>query len=168
MLKRVERHRQKKQDADSLVLDEQWQQILGFQDTDSDESVSENSEDDDHSETSDNRGSLDPSEDEGGEDHEMTVSQALTNPIYAAVSLQHEVMACIICPGKIINGPKMEGLHLASNACTLFLANRGPPSGSFILIRPMYGGSIISAVSLQMLNQLRAHRSCSEATQGPF
>ena len=126
MLKRVERHRQKKQDADGLALDEQWQQILGFHDTDSDESASENSEDDDHAETSDNGGSVDPSESEGGEDHEMTVSQALGDPLYAAASLQPGVMACIICPGKIIKGPKMEELHLTSNACMLSIANRGP------------------------------------------
>jgi len=126
MFKRVEKHRQKKEDK--LELDERWQEILGFHDTDSDESASENCSDDDEDEvqTSDSGGGADYfEEDDESEEQLVTVSRALTDPLYVASSLQPEVKACIICPGKVLNGLKMEELHLVSNACMLLLAIRG-------------------------------------------
>jgi hypothetical protein len=133
MFKRVEKRRQKKEDADKLELDERWQEVLGFHDTDSEESASEesNSEWNDDAEGSDTGGRVVDSEDEEGEDQEMTVSQALIDPLYVASSLQPDVKACIVCPGKVLKGPKMEELHLASNACMLLLASRSSASCSF-------------------------------------
>ena len=128
MFKRLEKHRQKKEDADKLELDDRLQEILGFHDTDSEESDSEDSNDEVEWEmqTSDSPGRVDYSEDEEDEDQDLvTVSQALTDPLYVASSLQPEVKACIICPGKVLKGLKMEELHLASNACMLLLAIRG-------------------------------------------
>jgi len=120
MFKRLEKHRQKKEDK--LGLDERWQEILGFHDTDSEESASEDDSDDDEG-TSDSGGGTDYTEEyDEGEEQLVTVSQALTDPLYVASSLRPEVKACIICPGKVLNGLKMEELHLVSNACMLLLA----------------------------------------------
>jgi hypothetical protein len=93
---------------------------------------------------SDNAESI--SEGEEGEDHEMSVSQALNNPLYTASYLQLEVKTCVVCPGKILKGPRMEEIHLASNACLLPTVLSSPSSRCFI--RHMYDGLGSSAASL--------------------
>ncbi|KAI0368693.1 hypothetical protein BV20DRAFT_454445 [Pilatotrama ljubarskyi] len=55
---------------------------------------------------------------EGDEDEPpLSVSEALQNPLYL-VSLEPEVKACIVCPGKLIKNPIMAEVHLKSNAHT--------------------------------------------------
>jgi hypothetical protein len=166
MFKRVEKHRQRKEDADNLALGERWQEILGLHDTDSEESASEGSECD-SDEDEQTCGRPEYSEDEEGDDEEMTVSQALIDPLYVASFLQPEIKACIICPGKLLKGLKMEELHLASNACMLLLANHGFNTliTVFRFIRHMSDGSRTSTVLQQMLNLLRALGSCSDPSQ---
>lgn len=121
MFKRAEKHRQKKEDAKKLSLDDRWQEILGFHDTDLDESASESDDTTDGIDEQTNA-TGDYSEDEEDED-EMTVGQALIDPLYLASSIQPDVKACIICPGKVLKGSKMEELHFASNASMIFLVN---------------------------------------------
>ncbi|KAI9000611.1 hypothetical protein BD414DRAFT_472204 [Trametes punicea] len=67
----------------------------------------------------DNYASQDESGEEEGaqDDAPMSVPEALQNPIYL-VSLEPEVKACIVCPGKLLKNPVMTDVHLQSNAHT--------------------------------------------------
>jgi hypothetical protein len=139
MFKRVEKRRRKKEEEEELGLDEDMKEILGIQETDSEESASDS---DDHSDgdSSDEGEGMEENgvggEDEGGGDEEgesadeddgeeeeeeeeedpnVTVSQALKDPLYV-VSVLPEVKACIICPGKLLKGAKMVQTHRESNA----------------------------------------------------
>ncbi|KAH9856580.1 hypothetical protein C2E23DRAFT_865989 [Lenzites betulinus] len=58
----------------------------------------------------------DEDEDEEGEPP-MSVSEALQNPLYI-VSLEPEIKACVICPGKLIKNPIMGDVHIKSTAHT--------------------------------------------------
>jgi len=139
MFKRVEKRRVKKQKEEELGLDEDMKEILGIQDTDSEESASE-SESDGSSENDDaasgdevgededidvgdeedvpEEEEDDEEEEEEDEDPNVSVNQALIDPVYV-VSVLPEVKACIVCPGKLLKGAKMVQLHRTSNACTL-------------------------------------------------
>ena len=135
MFKRVEKRRRKKEEEEELGLDEDMKEILGIQETDSEESASDS---DDHSDgdSSDGGEGMEENgigEEEGGgdedgesadedggeeeeeEDPNVTVSQALKDPVYV-VSVLPEVKACIICPGKLLKGAKMVQTHRESNA----------------------------------------------------
>lgn len=126
MFKRVEKRRRKKVEEEELGLDEDMKEILGIHDTDSDESDS----DSDQSYAGDVENVQEDLSDRGGfaedlesdhdedEEHIITVQEALRDPIYL-VSLQPEVKACIVCPGKLLKGVKMVELHRTSKACTL-------------------------------------------------
>ncbi|KAF8183385.1 hypothetical protein BJ912DRAFT_905969 [Pholiota molesta] len=140
MFKRVEKRRRKKEEEEELGLDEDMKEILGMHDTDSEESASDsdNSDgsDNEDEELGDNQGELEEggesaaedgeeSDESGGEEDEdpnVTVGQALADPVYV-VSVQPEVKACIVCPGKLLKGVKMVQLHRISKACTLLLAH---------------------------------------------
>ncbi|KAF9468000.1 hypothetical protein BDZ94DRAFT_1318120 [Collybia nuda] len=118
MFKRVEKRRRKRAEEEELGLDNNMKEVLGIHDTDSEESDS----DSDQSLSGDSdRGELDedPSEsflddgdvDEGGsaslnEELVITVQEALRDPVYL-ISLQPDVKACIVCPGKLLKGGKM-------------------------------------------------------------
>lgn len=121
-------------------MDEDMKEILGMHDTDSEESASDsdNSDgsDNEDEELGDKQGELeeggesaaedDEEGDESGgeedEDPNVTVGQALADSVYV-VSVQPEVKACIVCPGKLLKGVKMVQLHRISKACTLPLVH---------------------------------------------
>jgi len=132
MFKRIEKRRKKKEEEDQLGLDEDMKDVLGIQDTDSDETDS----DSDLSASAAEIGDDDDEDRDGGESHggigsdgndedrdtmeepPITVREALRDPLYN-VSLQPEIKACIVCPGKLLKGAKMVDIHKKSNACTL-------------------------------------------------
>ena len=137
MFKRVEKRRRKKEEEEELGLDEDMKEVLGMQDTDSDESNSD-SDDSDESDA-EIEGANDGSEIEGGEEGEeedesdgddqseaenpeISVQDALEDPIYL-VSLDPDVKACIVCPGKLLKNKKMIDVHMTSGVCTFDLAN---------------------------------------------
>lgn len=138
MFKRVEKRQRKKEEEAELGLDEDMKQVLGMNDTDSEESAS----DTDDSESNGAEGSgqeevydSDAEErvheqDEGDESEDetslpvITVQEALRDPVYI-ISLEPNVKGCILCPRKILKGAKMVELHRTSNACTLPLSLKG-------------------------------------------
>ena len=141
MFKRVEKRIRKKEKEEELGLDEDMKEMLGMHaDTDSDESSSD-SEDNSENE---GRGPVEQGDegegDDGSEDEEeehdeeaqdeeesglesdseeedeeppMSVSEALQDPLYL-VSLEPEVKACVVCPGKLLKNPTMIEVHLKS------------------------------------------------------
>jgi hypothetical protein len=128
MFKRVEKRRRKKVDEEELGLDEDMKEILGMHDTDSDESDSDSDEssagdveEEQEEGILDEDGfgeGLESDQDEDEEVHIITVQEALRDPVYL-VSLQPDVKACVVCPGKLLKGSKMVELHRTSKACTL-------------------------------------------------
>jgi hypothetical protein len=134
MFKRVEKRRRKKVEEEELGIDEDMKEILGMHDTDSEESDSDSDQaessvgdvDEEQqglSETDSLRKGWDSDQEEDAEEHVITVQEALRDPVYL-VSLQPDVKACIVCPGKHLKGARMAELHRTSKACTLplFLA----------------------------------------------
>jgi hypothetical protein len=138
MFKRVEKRRRKKEEEEELGLDEDMKEILGIQETDSEESASDPDDDSDGGSSDGEEGMDDDrvgenedgddeegeSADEGDADEEeedpnVTVAQALDDPLYV-VSVLPEVKACIICPGKLLKGAKMVQKHRESNARNFF------------------------------------------------
>ncbi|KAI0749437.1 hypothetical protein C8Q80DRAFT_1162032 [Daedaleopsis nitida] len=148
MFKRIEKKIRKKEKEEELGLDEDMKEMLGMNaDTDSDESDSssdsENDENDEEGmglDASDGEEESDAGaeDDEEGDEHEgdeeqvlesepesddedeeppMSVSEALQNPLYV-VSLEPEVRACIVCPGKLLKNPVMIDVHMKSGAHT--------------------------------------------------
>lgn len=138
MFKRVEKRRRKKQEEEELGLDEDMKEVLGIQDTDSEESASESDSDsedgnnlvdeeemergDEDIEGADIGNTDEDEEEEEEEDPNISVSQALDEPVYV-VSVLPEVKSCIVCPGKLLKSAKMVQLHRTSNACTLSLVH---------------------------------------------
>lgn len=167
MFKRVEKRIKRKKHEDELGLDEDMKDVLGLNDTDSDESESDiDSEDADQDiEADDNshdemEGGFDQeSDDDGGDDDQterslITVEEALKDPIFI-VSLDPDIKECIVCPGKLLKTPVMVETHKSSNACTLSL-----PSRRFSYEpcpRHMNDASDNLQNSLKMLNQELEH-----------
>ncbi|KAF8907262.1 hypothetical protein CPB84DRAFT_294776 [Gymnopilus junonius] len=129
MFKRVEKRRRKKEEEEELGLNEDMKEVLGIQDTDSEESASDTDSEDENN-SADEAGEEDEEmEGIGGdsvdeedyddedekEDPMISVSQALDEPIYV-VSVLPEVKSCIVCPGKLLKSTKMVQLHRTSNA----------------------------------------------------
>ena len=126
MFKRVDKRRRKREEEEQLGLDEEVKEILGIQDTDSEESESD-SDDGEEEEESVADEELNSGEDEDDEEDDeeeehpsITVGQALKDPLYN-VSVLPDVKTCIVCPGKVLKSVKMVQLHRTSNACTLSL-----------------------------------------------
>ena len=127
MFKRVDKRRRKKEEEDKLGLDEEVKEILGIQDTDSEESESDSEEEESVADEEMNSGEDeekeeedDEEDDDEGEDPSITVGQALKDPLYN-ISVLPDIKACIVCPGKLLKSVKMVQLHRTSNACTLSL-----------------------------------------------
>lgn len=140
MFKRLERRLKRKEREDELGLDEDMKEVLGLNDTDSDESESD-VESDSHggdildaesdAEEVDEDEEMDLDEEQADSDNEgdqgsdgralITIAEALTNPIFL-VSLDPTVNECIVCPGKQLKGQKMVETHKISNACMISLA----------------------------------------------
>lgn len=144
MFKRVQKRQRRKQKEEELGLNEDMKEVLGLQDTDSEESES-SSEEDGHGsdeeriesgETQEEgsvdeedggsdalEGELEDEDDASEEDEEddsispISVTEAVRDPVYI-VSLDPEVKACILCPGKLLKNLRMAEIHKASKVCT--------------------------------------------------
>ncbi|KZT40022.1 hypothetical protein SISSUDRAFT_1044813 [Sistotremastrum suecicum HHB10207 ss-3] len=137
MFKRVRKRQQRKAKEEELGLDDEAKEVLGLNDTDSDESDSSSGKDSDPesgSEAEDsnelpkqdtkasgssevdeeeNSGSDDESdEDEPLPGHFVSISTALDNPIY---ELTTTVSSCVTCPGVLLKNPRMIQVHITSN-----------------------------------------------------
>ncbi len=166
MFKRVEKHRLKKEEEEILGIDDE---IMGLNDTDSEESTSESGLSDNEENVAGSMESDDSENSSGVENKDdplLSVDQALHDPIYV-VSVYPEVKACIVCPGKHLKGQKMTQLHRTSNACTIFFAsyeiktvNRFP---SFLITRHMTGDLSSSRRLLQTPSLLRVLGRSSDA-----
>ncbi|KAG1872253.1 hypothetical protein F4604DRAFT_1925873 [Suillus subluteus] len=128
MFKRVEKKRKKLEEEEELGIDEDMKELMGFNDTDSDESASDSdSSSDEHldadelqSGEEDLEEAGDEMEDDDASDDEeppILLSEALRDPIYV-VSLDPDVRACILCKGKVIKSTQMSTVHKASIAHT--------------------------------------------------
>ena len=126
MFKRVERKRKRKEEEEALGLDEETKEVLGLNDTDSDESASSG---DDSSDNEDAEGADVGAEEEEGvseeddsedEDEEATIPirTALTNPIYVVAIEPTTTHSCAVCPGRILKGSQMLEVHNTSKACS--------------------------------------------------
>lgn len=137
MFKRVEKRIKRKKQEDELGLDEDMKDVLGLNDTDSDESESDvdDSEDDNQDIEADDynhdelEGDFDKESDDDSNDDEdqterslITVQEALNDPIFI-VSLDPDIKECIACPGKLLKSPVMVETHKSSNACTISLSS---------------------------------------------
>ncbi|KAJ3559845.1 hypothetical protein NP233_g11166 [Leucocoprinus birnbaumii] len=141
MFKRVEKRLKRKQREDELGIDEEMKEVLGLNDTDSEESDSDDNsdeasddgdfpggedgedielEDDDENLGFDAGEELSEAEEDQDERALITVLEALKDPVFI-VSLDPDVKECIVCPGKLLKGTTMVEKHKTSNACTLSL-----------------------------------------------
>ncbi|KAJ7261723.1 hypothetical protein B0H12DRAFT_1217660 [Mycena haematopus] len=131
MFKRVDKRRRKQEEEKELGLDDDAREVLGLNDTDSDESDSDSDESESEadgaeegadSEGADSEGAEEADEDEDSSDEEdreeppISVEEALQDPVYV-VSLEPDVKACIACPGKLLKNAEILKLHRASKAC---------------------------------------------------
>jgi hypothetical protein len=142
MFKRVQKRQRKQKKEEELGLDSEMKEVLGLQDTDSEES---NSSSDDSSNASrsdsDEQDAMDAGSDtdvgadddeenvlesgeEGSESDDeippMSVTEAVTDPLYL-VSMDPDIRACILCPGKLLKNPRMSDIHKASKVSALYL-----------------------------------------------
>ena len=137
MFKRVEKKLAKRKEEEELGITEEIREAIGLNDVDSDDSSSDESEasssrsspkilskrkrllDDDESDVSsdvvsEGRGSLDdPDDDEDEPGVQMTVEEALHNPLYI-VSIQPDIRDCIVCPRKLLKNDTMASVHTRS------------------------------------------------------
>lgn len=135
MFKRVEKKRKKREEEEELGLDEDMKEILGINETDSEESDSDSDDQSSSSERGEEEneeGDIDPEDDEeeseedGVEDDDeaeqpfISVQEALRDPLFL-VSIQPDIKACVVCPGRRLKGSQMTDVHKKSNACTLLV-----------------------------------------------
>lgn len=139
MFKRVQKRLRKREREEELGIDGDMKEVLGLQDTDSDESDSSSEEEEgsdveaqdaaDDEEDSQDDGSvileeegyaevLDTESDDNEDLPEISVIEAVKNPVYI-VSIQPKVEACILCPGKLLKNQKMSEVHKASKVSLL-------------------------------------------------
>lgn len=158
MFKRIEKRRRKKEEEEELGIDEEMKDVLGMQDTDSDESDEDEDSDEEerHMDREENlmddgEGALDDiQEDEGEEEEEenpdelpfITVQEALRDPLYV-VSLQPEVKSCVVCPGKVLKGVSMYDVHRTSKA-RIFTQILGSTAANMLLYRLIHDDSRFS------------------------
>ena len=126
MFKRAERKRKRREEEEELGLDEDTREIMGLNDTDSDESDSASEQESVQSDGSDSDIGEDrdqkeeeeaASEDEGvNDDPPLSVAEALKDPIYL-VSLDPTVHGCVLCKGKLIKNAGMATTHRNGNVC---------------------------------------------------
>lgn len=135
MFKRVQKRQRRKEKEEELGLDEDMKEVLGLQDTDSEESESSSDEGDSsqgglsENESDEEDGQEDVAQMSEGEEEEeeeedtesdeedelppMSVTEAVKNPLYI-VSLDPDIQACILCTGKLLKNVKMMEVHKAS------------------------------------------------------
>ncbi|KAF8206143.1 hypothetical protein K438DRAFT_1816652 [Mycena galopus ATCC 62051] len=127
MFKRVDKRRRKQEEEEELGLDENTREILGLNDTDSEESDSDSDDSDDSEAVAAEDGADDDAgeeadegedssdDEEDAEEPPISVQEALRDPIYV-VSIEPDVKACITCPGKLLKNAEILKLHRASKA----------------------------------------------------
>jgi hypothetical protein len=149
MFKRVEKRRRRQEEEDDLGLDAEMKQVLGIQDTDSEESDSDSSDDggSNDGEGMDFEGFGGSADEEDGSAEEesadeeeydsdgslqvdaknypasalsLTVKQVLADSIIPAPE-DPMLNFCILCPQKTLRNPSMVQVHRSSNACALSL-----------------------------------------------
>jgi hypothetical protein len=143
MFKRVEKKLAKKREEEELRITEELKEAIGLNDLDSDDSSSDESEasgsssspktvskrkrflDDDDNDDDNDAGSDADSEEQGlgasddtdgdedGPDVQMTVEEALHNPLYI-ISIQPDTRGCIVCPHKLLKNDTMASVHTGS------------------------------------------------------
>lgn len=123
MFKRVERRRKRRDDEEKLGLDEETRELLGFNETDSDESETETESGEDNQAGEDlvsvlngehdSEGDVDEDEDE--EESPISIEEALKDPVYL-ISIDPTVYGCVLCRGKIIKNADMAAVHKGSTA----------------------------------------------------
>ncbi|KAF9783270.1 hypothetical protein BJ322DRAFT_1021975 [Thelephora terrestris] len=135
MFKRVEKRITKKRKEEELGITEEIKEAIGLNDVDSDDSDSGESEAsgsssppqvllskrkrsledevDGGSGAASDSGTSDEEEEE--HDVQMTVEEALHNPLYI-ISIQPDVRGCIVCPRKILKNDTMTSVHTSSQA----------------------------------------------------
>lgn len=143
MFKRVEKRRRKQEKEEELGLTGEMKEVLGMHDTDSDESDSSLSGSDSDSGGSDvevapipgdaeedQHSDGDGEEEEEEEEEEdqdtvdlrsysipkMSVTETIQDPVYI-ISSDREVMACALCPGKLLKNRTMAEIHKSSKVC---------------------------------------------------
>lgn len=145
MFKRVAKRIRKQEEEDALGLDAEVKQVLGLNDTDSEESDDDSSDDGslaglEGSEDGEGLGQdgEEMDEDEGPDLFEesdseaddqpqkikmkMSISQALKDPIFLDPEDAMNKL-CVICVGKKLKTENLVTIHRSSNACTLSLVS---------------------------------------------
>jgi hypothetical protein len=140
MFKRAARRIEKKEREEALGLDEEMKEVLGLQDTDSEESESDSDSEVNSAASSEDEGASsdgasdevnselglegeDGLEEDGDSEAEsnesdstppMSLEEALRDPIYL-VSMHPEVRECIVCSGKVLKNAQMIKAHRSAN-----------------------------------------------------
>lgn len=137
MFKRVEKRLKRREEEIKLGIDDETRDVLGLNDTDSEESESDSGlslEDENDLESSEDEsegggelwGGIQDDGDEEEEDEGpqqiafpiFTVQQALDDSIFAHPT-QDNAHLCSICPGKTLISAQSISQHLASKACIM-------------------------------------------------
>lgn len=140
MFKRVAKRQRRQERDEAMGLDAETKEVLGLQDTDSEDSYSEDSDSEsgDESATED-IGAVDDEDTHGdGSDEDefvdmdngsdvsddggppLSIQAALDDPLYI-ISLELDIRACITCPGKLLKNPTMCEVHRSSNVSRWYL-----------------------------------------------
>lgn len=134
MFKRVQKRQRKQEKEEELGLDSELKEVLGLQDTDSEESDSGSDDSSDESGSEDEGDAIASGEEDQEELEEMesdaedsaeedeippmSVMEAVSDPLYV-VSLDPDVRACILCPGKLLKNTRMSDIHKASKVSAM-------------------------------------------------
>jgi len=112
MFKRVERKRKRQEEEEELGIDEDMKEIMGLNDTDSDESDDSDGGDIREDSVQEEEAT---SEEERVDEEPISVAEALKDPIYL-ISLNPTVYGCVLCKGKLIKNAGMATAHKNANA----------------------------------------------------
>ena len=148
MFKRVEKKLARKKKEEGLGLSEELKEAIGLIDVDSDDSSSDESEassstsnsqvpskrkrllddepdssSDADSEGQDPEAADDPEECEDDPGVQMSVEEALQDPLYI-ISIQPDIRGCIICPRKLLKNDAMASVHIKSQVCRIHSTTR--------------------------------------------
>ncbi|KAJ7067115.1 hypothetical protein C8F01DRAFT_1120332 [Mycena amicta] len=114
MFKRVDKRRKRQEEEEELGIDGEMKEVLGLNDTDSDESDTDSEHSDSEEEDADNQ-DADASSDEDEELPPITLEDALKDPIFV-ISTEPDVKGCVLCLGKLLKSPDFVSIHVASKA----------------------------------------------------
>ncbi|KAI9567381.1 hypothetical protein HD554DRAFT_997196 [Boletus coccyginus] len=173
MFKRMERKRKRQEEEEELGLDEDTKEIMGLNDTDSDESDSgseqENAQSDDSNpgidEDRDQKGDTTSEDDNIDDEPPMSVAEALKDPIYL-ISLDPTVYGCMLCKGRLIKNAAMATVHKNANVhqrrfehFRLLSADADPRSNAWEVVRAIRSASNVQRVESQEPSKRALKRS---------